>query len=56
MNKTDYNIKVNRAIDAQMIWKNAPAPNRGELIRQFGNCLRQNKNELAKLVVQDSKK
>jgi len=56
MDKREYNVKVNRAIDAQMIWKNAPAPNRGELIRQFGNCLRQNKNELAKLIVQDSKK
>ena len=31
-------------------WKNVPAPKRGELIRVFGNILRENKEALGKLV------
>ncbi len=45
---------INAALDiaqaAFLKWRNVPAPRRGELIRQFGNALRENKQELARLV------
>jgi aldehyde dehydrogenase (NAD+) len=56
MDKQKYNVIVNRAMDAQMLWKNVPAPKRGELIRIFGNKLRENLQELGELVTKDSKK
>lgn len=56
MDKKTYNVKVNRAVDAQMLWKNCPAPRRGELIRIFGNKLRANLQQLGELVTKDSKK
>lgn len=31
-------------------WRNVPAPRRGELVRLFGNALRKNKEDLARLV------
>jgi aldehyde dehydrogenase (NAD+) len=46
--------QVDAAIDAAaaafLQWRIVPAPRRGELVRQFGNALRQRKADLAELV------
>lgn len=41
---------IDRAGKAFDAWRIVPAPQRGELIRQFGECLREHKEPLAKLV------
>lgn len=42
--------KVTRAHKAFLEWRTVPAPKRGELIRQFGDVLREHKEDLGKLV------
>lgn len=48
---TDVRIYVKATVDSSTCtfrrWKNVPAPVRGELIRKFGNTLRENKEDLA---------
>jgi aldehyde dehydrogenase (NAD+) len=44
------NAKIKKASHAFEIWRDVPAPKRGELIRLFGEVLRENKADLAKLV------
>jgi len=56
MNKKDYHIIINKSRDAQDIWKDVPAPIRGKLIRTFRLRIFQNKELLAKLITNDSKK
>jgi aldehyde dehydrogenase (NAD+) len=56
MNKKDYHKIIVQSRDAQTIWNDVPAPIRGELIRLFGNKLREHKEYIAKLITQDSKK
>jgi len=46
----DYNKVMKTASEAFIYWRNIPAPKRGEIIRQFGNKLREKKNDLGKLV------
>jgi aldehyde dehydrogenase (NAD+) len=46
----DYRIKISNAVIAFNKWKDVPAPKRGELVRIFGNSLRENKEDLARLV------
>lgn len=46
----DYHTVVQVALEAFKYWRNVPAPKRGEIIRQFGNKLREKKNDLGKLV------
>ncbi len=46
----DYNKVLKSALEAFKYWRNIPAPKRGEIIRQFGNKLRDKKNDLGKLV------
>ncbi len=41
---------IGRAKQAFEVWRDVPAPRRGELIRQFSSLLRQHKTELAQLV------
>ena len=41
---------VTRAVEAFRAWRLVPAPARGELVRRFGNALRDNKESLAALV------
>ncbi len=41
---------LNRAQSAFLTWRAVPAPRRGELVRLFGNALRDHKTELARLV------
>ncbi|MEP7351263.1 MAG: aldehyde dehydrogenase family protein [Sphingorhabdus sp.] len=44
------------AQDAFLAWRTVPAPRRGELVRQFGNALRNHKDDLARLVTIESGK
>jgi len=46
----EIDAKVNRAVQAFRVWREVPAPRRGELIRRLGNKLRERKEDLAKLV------
>ncbi|MGE0566386.1 MAG: aldehyde dehydrogenase family protein [Bacteroidia bacterium] len=48
--KADYQKVISAASEAQKTWRNIPAPKRGEIVRQFGNKLREKKDELGKLV------
>ncbi len=56
MNVDKYTKVVNDSIEAQKKWRNVPAPVRGELIRKFGNNLRENLVSLGKGVTRESKK
>lgn len=45
-----YENVISTAIQAQKIWRQWPAPKRGEIVRQIGDALRQNKDDLGALV------
>ncbi|MBS1724126.1 MAG: aldehyde dehydrogenase family protein [Armatimonadetes bacterium] len=42
--------KISQSVEAFSSWRTVPAPRRGELVRRYGEKLRANKEELAKLV------
>lgn len=46
----DYEKTIQTAEEAFKIWSNMPAPARGEIVRQFGNRLRELKDPLGRLV------
>src|SRR3954471_446710 len=46
----DYERAMVRANEAFEKWRTVPAPKRGEIIRQFGNALRDAKKDLGRLV------
>ncbi|MDB5283724.1 MAG: aldehyde dehydrogenase family protein [Bacteroidota bacterium] len=46
----EYHQVIKTAQTAFPIWRNIPAPKRGEIVRQIGEELRANKEELGKLV------
>src|SRR3954470_10091012 len=46
----DVAAAVERAHDAFLAWRNVPPPRRGELVRLFGELLREEKEALARLV------
>ena len=46
----DYEIVVQQAQKAFTNWRTLPAPKRGEIVRQIGDALRQNKQHLGVLV------
>ncbi|MFM9985692.1 MAG: aldehyde dehydrogenase family protein [Flavobacteriales bacterium] len=48
--KEDYEVAVKSAQEAYSTWRSMPAPKRGEIVRQFGNKLREYKQELGMLV------
>ena len=48
--KEDYETIINTAKEAFIKFRKIPAPKRGELVRQFGEKLRNNKQELGTLV------
>lgn len=48
--RESYEIVLNTAEDAFKIWRNFPAPKRGEIVRQVGVLLREKKEALGKLV------
>jgi aldehyde dehydrogenase (NAD+) len=52
----DTAAAVDRAQGAFATWRSVPAPKRGELIRQLGQVLRENKNSLGQLVSLESGK
>ncbi len=48
--KTDYQKVMKAATEAFKTWRLVPAPQRGEIVRQFGEKLREKKETLGKLV------
>jgi aldehyde dehydrogenase (NAD+) len=46
----DYEKAVETAQKAFMEWRKIPAPKRGDIVRQIGDALRENKEDLGKLV------
>ncbi|MFO3395459.1 aldehyde dehydrogenase family protein [Legionella pneumophila serogroup 1] len=46
----DYEQVMQRAEHAAQAWRKVPAPKRGEIIRQIGQALRENKDSLGSLV------
>lgn len=46
----DYDKVVETAHEAFKVWRKVPAPKRGEIVRQIGDALRSNKDNLGKLV------
>ncbi|MGB0165324.1 MAG: aldehyde dehydrogenase family protein [Luteibaculum sp.] len=48
--KEEYNAMLDRCVLVQKEWMAKTAPERGEIVRQFGDALRQHKNELGSLV------
>ena len=46
----NYNIAVEQAAKAFIKWRTVPAPKRGEIVRQAADALRENKQDLGKLV------
>ena len=48
--REEYDQTIEAAQAAFKTWRNMPAPKRGEIVRQFGNKLREYKAELGKLV------
>lgn len=47
---------VANAAEAFLAWRSVPAPRRGELVRQFGNALREAKDDLAVVVSHEAGK
>jgi aldehyde dehydrogenase (NAD+) len=54
--KEDLLDKIKVLKEAQLKWKNYPAPQRGELIRQFGNAIREAKNDLSTMITLENGK
>jgi aldehyde dehydrogenase (NAD+) len=48
--KEEYQYVVSKAQEAFKQWRLIPAPKRGEVVRQYGNALRDAKEDLGKLV------
>lgn len=46
----DYEKVLSTAEAAFLVWRSLPAPKRGEIVRQIGNVLRENKKPLGQLV------
>ena len=50
VDKNSYESLINTSLAAAKVWRNWPAPKRGEIVRQIGDALRANKEPLGKLV------
>ncbi len=48
--EADYAKVMNAATEAFKVWRMVPAPKRGEIVRQIGDKLRENKHPLGQLV------
>ncbi len=48
--KEDYNFIAEKSLEAFQAWRQVPAPKRGEIVRQMGNALRENKEALGALI------
>ena len=49
-NREDYETVISLAQDSFQEWRKIPAPQRGEIVRQIGNAVREAKDDLGKLV------
>ena len=49
-NREDYETVISLAQDSFQEWRKIPAPQRGEIVRQIGNAVREAKEDLGKLV------
>jgi aldehyde dehydrogenase family 7 protein A1 len=49
-NRPDYDHVLENMMAAAPTWAQTPAPKRGEIVRQIGEALRQNKEDLANLI------
>ena len=56
MKYENYDDLVKTSQKAHKKWRIIPAPQRGEIIRQFGNELRNQKSELAKVITKEARK
>jgi aldehyde dehydrogenase (NAD+) len=56
MKYENYDDLVKASQKAHEKWRIIPAPQRGEIIRQFGNELRNQKSELAKVITKEARK
>ena len=56
MRYENYDDLVKASQKAHKKWRILPAPQRGEIIRQFGNELRNQKSELAKVITKEARK
>ena len=56
MAHSEHHEKVKISKQAFLDWRKVPAPLRGEVIRQFGNELRDNKIDLAKIITEEARK
>ncbi len=54
--KSDYDSTVESAVAVFKKWRVTPPPERGEIVRQIGNALRQHKNDLGMLVTLEAGK
>lgn len=48
--EADYEAVIVKAQEAYKLWRNIPAPKRGEIVRQYGDTLRTHKDALGRLV------
>lgn len=48
--RKEYDLTVVKAQEAFKAWRSVPAPKRGEVVRQYSEALRKNKDALGKLV------
>ena len=46
----NYNLVIEKSLEAFNVWKLWPAPKRGEVVRQIGEALRHKREDLGRLV------
>ena len=56
MNNKEYEALVNKSKEISLKWRTLPAPQRGELIRLFGEELRLQKVQLAQTITKEARK
>ena len=54
--KPEYDQILDKAASIQKKWREVPAPRRGELLRVFGNQLRESQEDIAHCIMTDAKK
>ena len=54
--KSEYGQILEKAASIQKKWREVPAPRRGELLRVFGNRLRESQEDIAHCIMTDAKK
>ena len=56
MNINEYEVLINKSKEISLKWRSLPAPQRGELIRLFGEELRLQKESLAQTITKEARK